>query len=129
MRPLSFAGTLLLAAIAASAAIAGEDSAADLQRVRIVGGSYFFKPNQVTVKAGRPVELTLSKESGLAPHNFVLESPQKTRLVDEPLTTEPARVTLKPLAPGKYAYYCTQKLLFMPSHRAQGMEGVLEVTE
>ena len=36
---------------------------------------------------------------------------------------------IKAPTPGRYAFYCTNKLLFMPSHRQQGMEGVIEVVE
>ena len=33
-----------------------------VQRVRIVAGSYFFKPNRIVVRANVPVELAASRE-------------------------------------------------------------------
>ena len=35
-----------------------------MQRVRVVAGSYFFKPNHIVVKANVPVELLASREAG-----------------------------------------------------------------
>ena len=98
-------------------------------RIKMIAGSYFFKPSQVVVKARTPVEITIVKEAGMAPHNFVIEAPTAGISVNREVTTEPTRITFTPTAPGKFAFYCTNKLLFMPSHRQQGMEGVLEVVE
>ena len=100
-----------------------------VMRVRIVAGSYFFKPSHVVVKARTPVELTIVKESGVAPHNFVMQAPEAGIAIEKDLTSEPTRIAFTPTLPGRYAFYCTNKLLFMPSHRQQGMEGMLEVVE
>jgi plastocyanin len=100
-----------------------------VQRIRIVGGSYFFKPNHIVVKARTPVELTLVKEPGIAPHNFVIQAPAADVAVEKELGTEPTKIAFTPTAPGKYEFYCSNKLFFMPSHRRQGMEGILEVVE
>ena len=60
---------LVLAALAAGTALAQADGDAPLrvpvdadgvQQVAIVGGSYFFRPNHVIVRAHVPVELTVS---------------------------------------------------------------------
>ena len=100
-----------------------------VMRVRIVAGSYFFTPSHVIVKARPPVELIVVKESGVAPHNFVMQAPEAGIAIEKDLTSEPTRIAFTPSLPGRYAFYCTNKLLFMPSHRQQGMEGVLEVVE
>ena len=60
-----------------------------VQRATIVGGSYFFRPNHVIVKAHVPVELTVSVEADMIPHDFVLQSDEakisiKTDLDDTP---------------------------------------------
>jgi plastocyanin domain-containing protein len=98
-----------------------------VQRVRIVGGEYFFEPQQVVVKANLPVQLSLSKEASIVPHSFVINAPQAGVVVDEELSTDVRRITFTPTAPGIYPYYCRNKLLFFKSHRDKGMEGMLEV--
>lgn len=46
-----------------------------VQRVTIVGGSYFFRPNHVIVRANLPVELTVSAGPGVVPHSFEIDAP------------------------------------------------------
>ena len=100
-----------------------------VQRIRIVGGSYFFKPNHIIVKARTPVELIVTREQGVAPHSLVIQAPQAGIAVDEALSTDPKTLTFMATAPGKYVFYCKNKLLFLPSHREKGMAGILEVVE
>ncbi len=107
-------------------AVVAEDG---VQHVRIVGGSYFFKPNRVVVKVGVPVELTLSREDGLIPHVFVIHAPESGINVDQSLSTAPQTIRFTPTALGRYPFYCKNRLLFFKSHREEGMEGILEVVE
>ncbi|MBN3816470.1 quinol oxidase, partial [Paraburkholderia sp. Se-20369] len=100
-----------------------------VQRVAIVGGSYFFRPNHVIVKARVPVELTVSSEAGLISHNVVIDAPQAGIAVRTGLATTPKTLRFTPTQAGRFAYYCTHRLLFFKSHRDRGMEGVLEVEE
>ncbi|AOK15865.1 quinol oxidase [Burkholderia cepacia] len=130
---------ILLLALAAGAAGMGAARAADdapvrvpvdadgVQRVAIVGGSYFFRPNHVIVKARVPVELMVSKEAGLTPHSFEIDAPQAGIAVRTELSTTPKTFRFTPAQPGRFAYYCTHRLLFFSSHRERGMEGVLDV--
>jgi plastocyanin domain-containing protein len=98
-----------------------------VQRVRILGGSYFFKPGHIVVKVNVPVELLASRESGITPHNLIIKAPEAGVSVDEDLGTDPKKIAFKPTAVGKYPIYCSKKLPFMAGHREKGMEGVLEV--
>ena len=98
-----------------------------VQHATIVGGSYWFRPERVSVKMGKPVELAVSKTSGLIPHSFVMDAPQANIKVDVALETEPRIVRFVPTRVGSYAYYCDRKGL-VESHRDRGMVGVLEVT-
>lgn len=100
-----------------------------VQRVRIAGGSYFFKPGRVIVKANVPVELTVSVERGVVPHSFVIQAPEAGMAVDESLSSQPRIIRFTPTAAGRYPFYCRNRLLFFESHREKGMEGVLEVVE
>ncbi|KVD55695.1 quinol oxidase [Burkholderia ubonensis] len=133
------AARIILLALAAGAAGMGAARAADdapvrvpvdadgVQRVAIVGGSYFFHPSHVIVKARVPVELTVSKEAGLTPHSFAIDAPQAGIAVRTELSTTPRTFRFTPTQAGRFAYYCTHRLLFLRSHRDRGMEGVLEV--
>lgn len=100
-----------------------------IQRVAIVGGSYFFKPDHLVVKAGTPVELVLRAERGIVPHRFVLKLPPDQIAIDAQLGEEPRVFRFTPGTAGRYPYYCPNKLLFFDSHRDKGMAGMLEVVE
>src|ERR671922_2601366 len=60
-----------------------------VQRIRLVGGSYFFKPNHIVVKANVPVELLASREGGVTPHNLVIKAPEAGIAIEQDLATEP----------------------------------------
>lgn len=98
-----------------------------VQRVRILADSYFFKPNHIVVKVNVPVELVVTKEAGITPHNIVIKAPEAGIAVEEDLDTEPKKITFTARAVGKFPFYCSNQLLFFASHRERGMEGVLEV--
>jgi plastocyanin len=98
-----------------------------VQRVRLVAGSYFFKPNHIIVKAKVPVELTASRESGITPHDLVIRAEEAGINVKEDLGSDPKKIAFTPTRPGKFPIYCSKKLPFMAGHREKGMEGILEV--
>jgi len=124
---------LFFSAAAAGAEKNGKDSYVasvdgdGVQRARIVGGDYFFKPYRVVVKVNVPVELSVSREAGSVPHTLVIQAPQAGITVDEDLATEVKKITFTPTAPGTYPFYCRNKFLFFKSHRERGQEGILEV--
>ena len=98
-----------------------------VQRVRIVGGNYFFRPRHIVVRVNVPVELSVSKEEGVVPHSFAIDAPQAGIVIDEEIDTTGKKIAFTPTAVGSYPFYCRHKLLFFKSHRERGMEGVLEV--
>lgn len=100
-----------------------------VQRVEIVGGGYFYKPDHIRVKVNVPVELKISKEGGIIPHDFVIDAPEAGISVKESLSGEPKIVRFTPTKVGKYPFYCSKKPPFFKSHRDKGMEGVLSVVE
>lgn len=100
-----------------------------VQRVSIVGGSYFFKPDHIVVKAGIPVELSVRVEAGVIPHSFVLKLPSDQIAIDSRLGQEARTFRFTPTEAGRYPFQCPNKLLFFKSHREKGMAGVLEVVE
>ncbi|KAB2898974.1 MAG: quinol oxidase [Burkholderiaceae bacterium] len=130
-------GCLALAIAALSLSSMGTAAAQDavptvdadgVQRIAIVGGSYFFRPPHIVAHAHVPLELQLSVEPGMIPHRFVLEGPAGQPLADLPLGTQAQTLRLT-LAAGDYPFYCPNRLLLFPSHREHGMAGVLQVRE
>lgn len=132
MRSIALVTPLLLASISLSGAEAptvhvAKPDADGVQRVRIVGGDYFFKPARIVVKVNTPVELLVTKEAGIVPHNLVIDAPAAGMRIKEDISTDARRISFTPTAPGVYPLYCDKKLLFFASHRERGMEGALEV--
>lgn len=107
-------------------AIIGDDG---IQRVEILGGGYFFRPNHVVVKVNVPVELKVRKEGRIVPHDIVIDAPDAGITVRESLSTEPKAIRFTPAKVGRYPFYCSKKPPFFASHREKGMEGLLEVVE
>lgn len=100
-----------------------------VQRVKLLGGSYFFDPNHIIVKVNVPVEIQVRKEAGIVPHDIVMKSPDAGMDFKESLETEPKTIRFTPSRIGRYPFYCDKKLLFFESHRKKGMEGIIEVVE
>lgn len=100
-----------------------------VQTVSVLGGSYFFNPNHIIVKANVPVRLLFKKETGLAPHNMVIDAPEAGIDVDVEMKSKEKSVTFTPTRAGTYKITCTKKLLFFASHEEKGMSGVLEVID
>jgi hypothetical protein len=117
------------AAFADDAPVRAQIDSDGIQRVVIVGGSYFFRPRHIVVKANVPVELSVRIEPGMIPHSFVLEAPQAGMAIRTELGGEAKKFLFTPSLPGLYPFYCAHKLLFFKSHRERGMEGTLEVVE
>jgi plastocyanin domain-containing protein len=97
-----------------------------VQRIDVLGGSYFYKPNYIVVKVNVPVELKVTKESGLTPHDIAMKSPEAGMEFSEGISTTPKIIKFTPTKTGKYPFFCTMKSLFS-SHREKGMEGAIEV--
>ena len=97
------------------------------QRVEMLGGSYFFKPDHIIVKVDIPVVLSIRREWGIVPHTFVLKMPDSGVMIDESLSTDAKTVEFTPKVTGQYTFYCRNKLLFFKSHEEKGMKGIIEV--
>ncbi|MDD5657014.1 MAG: quinol oxidase [Elusimicrobia bacterium] len=123
---LGLAGLAFAQSLPTATAVLGSDG---IQRVEVVGGSYFFRPDHVVAKVNVPLELSLRKDSSLVPHDFILKDPEGRVVVSVSLSKEPRTARFTPTRPGKYEFYCGKKLPFLKSHRDKGMRGVLEVVE
>jgi len=135
VRPLLLWATALLLAGAIGPAFGESGSPVEVetasdgvQRVSITMDSYYYRPNHLVVRAGQPVELTLTSVTILTPHNFVLKEPAAGLSVEQDVGAgKTAAVRFTPTVPGVFTFYCDKKLLFFASHREKGMEGRLEV--
>ena len=130
---------LVLSIILPVPALSGEKHVAAIdpdvvQRVEVTGGSYFFRPDHIVVKVNTPVELIVKKEPSIIPHNMVMGEPGAGAGgagmdFSVRLSTGPETVRFTPTETGTFEFYCDNRFLFFRSHRARGMEGVIEVVE
>ena len=120
----TFSLTLVLAMCLTSA------FAAETRSIDVVLGSYYIKPDKITVKAGQTVTLNLVNEATVVPHDLVIKAPEAGIhfAMDVPAGKK-ASVTFTPTKVGLYPMYCDKKLLFFKSHKDKGMHGTLEVVE
>ena len=82
------------------------------------GGSFYFKPNQLTVKKGDNVKITFVNDGGF--HDFVLdEFNVKTDVIG---SSKSQTVTFIASKTGSFQYYCS-----VGNHKAMGMLGTLVV--
>jgi plastocyanin len=73
--------------------------------------------------------MKIRKDSGIAPHDFVLKAPEAGMDIQVSMGTEPTVTRFRPTKIGTYPFYCSKKIPFLESHREKGMEGVLDVRE
>jgi len=101
-----------------------------VQRVTVVVDSYSYAPSHLVVRAGKPVELTLTSVATIIPHNFIIKDPAGDLSVEQDVSPgKTVIVTFTPTQPGMFSFYCDKRLWPLPSHRDKGMEGKLEVKE
>jgi hypothetical protein len=98
-----------------------------VQRVEILGGKYWFKPSHIVVRADVPVELSVSRESGVIPHDIVMKSPEAGMNFVERLRTTPKTIVFTPTKTGSYPFYCSEIAPSGKTQRERGMEGIIEV--
>ncbi len=100
-----------------------------IQKVKILAGSYFFKPDQLTLKVNVPVELSVSKNSGFSPHTIMMDEKEAGMQFNHSLNSEPLKINFTPIRTGHFKFYCDQKILFFDSHRKKKMVGLIKVVD
>lgn len=131
MRPFVF--TLLFSAVLFSSYAygAGPEQTAgtpqNIQRFEIVVDSYSFKPDHITVTAGKPVEIMLRSVASIVSHDFSIDDPASGLDVHKNIPPgKDVTVTFTPRKIGAFMFYCNKKGIF-GSHLEKGMKGTLEV--
>ena len=114
--------------IAVSQEPSSQTDLANSREIVVAMESYVFSPSEITVNAGETFTLILHNQSFLVPHNFLLDDPSGTRVLDVDISSGDSQThTLTLKEPGTYPFYCDKQLLFFPTHREEGMEGRLIV--
>lgn len=94
-------GTFALFAIAGVGVAAKRSLAADPQVVKVVAQRFNFTPSEIILKSGQPTVLEITSLDYI--HGFNVPAlGLRTNLLPGP----PTKVTLKPLAPGRYDFLC-----------------------
>ncbi len=118
---------LTMASLAATSALVTA-RAAEPQVINVKLGSYYIKPDKITIKENQPVTLKVTNESWMVPHDLIVKAPEAG--VDFKVDLRGGKsgsVTFTPTKPGSYKMYCDKKMLFGKSHDEKGMHGMLEV--
>lgn len=102
-------------------AAAGLDS---VQHVVVIAHSFWFEPNRIVVKAGKPVELVLKNRAFGVPHNLTCNEADAGILVSENvgLFKRSKTAHFTPTMPGEYEFFC-----HVDAHSKKGMKGTLVV--
>ncbi|RJR27867.1 hypothetical protein C4561_01095 [candidate division WWE3 bacterium] len=96
----------------------GSEVMSDARVIEVEGGSFYYKPNEIRVKAGEKVKVTLNSVDLM--HDFVIDELNvRTPVIKE---GETASVEFIVDEPGEYEFYCS-----VGQHRANGMFGKLIV--
>ncbi len=104
------------------------DPSGEVQKVEIIVDSYSFKPDTITVEAGKPVEITLRSVASVTPHDFTIDDPESGFSITQDVKGgRDATFTFTPENTGTYRFYCSKKGLFGGSHEEKGMVGTIIV--
>ncbi|MFA9409478.1 MAG: cupredoxin domain-containing protein [Candidatus Dadabacteria bacterium] len=104
------------------------NSSDEVQKIEIIVDSYSFKPETITVEAGKPVEITLRSIASSVPHDFTIDDPESGLIITHDVKGgRDATFTFTPENAGTYKFYCSKKGLFGGSHEEKGMVGTIVV--
>lgn len=104
-------------------AVPGADG---VQRVTVVTHSFWFEPDRIEVKAGKPVELHLDNGSMIVPHNMTCIAPEAGISINHGVGMLHGGHTMRftPTTPGTYQFFCGKH-----GHAKKGMTGEIVVTQ
>ena len=98
------------------------------QEITLILGDYRFTPDSLEVQAGRPVILTLINKDRFTLYNFIMQDIGAGLDIDSKVAAgSTTAIEFTPETAGSFTFYCSKKLPLMKSHRARGMEGMINV--
>lgn len=87
--------------------------------------NFSFQPNHIAILRDQSPFTFRLENTAQIKHNFTLIDSQKNILINVGLMPDKSKiVTIEPLEPGNYTFYCNRFL-----HRSAGMEGMFMVAE
>lgn len=102
--------------------------AVEPQTLELKLGSYYIKPDRITVKLGQPAMLQLTNEATWVPHNLVIRAPEAGMDIQVDVSAgKTASVSFTPTRAGSHQILCSKEPPFGASHKEKGMHGILEV--
>ena len=90
-----------------------------VQRVTVDMHSFYFEPNRIVVRAGRPVELRVRNRALVVPHELSID---ELNVEVEKWGPGSARARFTAPKPGEYTFMC-----HVDGHMKKGMTGTLVV--
>ncbi len=88
--------------------------------------NFSFQPNHIAILKDQSPFIFRLKNTAQIKHNFTLmDSPKNTLINVDLMPNESTTVTIEPLEPGNYTFYCNRFL----HRRGGGMEGMFMVVE
>ena len=100
-----------------------------VQRQQVYVGNYYYRPELITVKVGKPVELMFNIPDGVNKHKFVLFAPEAGIKINTFISQRTNMVTFTPTKTGSYNFYCNHQAGFLRPHNEQGETGTLIVVD
>ncbi|MBI4282908.1 MAG: cupredoxin domain-containing protein [Chloroflexi bacterium] len=94
--------------------------------IKIEAGEFYFKPKDITVKAGTPVKFVVTN-AGKIEHDFSFPSLRKTHTHAGPghiLPGQTSNLEITFIQPGIYEFVCD-----IPGHTDAGMKGNVKVVK
>ena len=85
--------------------------------IEVEGGNFYFKPNEIKVKKGEKIVITLKSAGGM--HNFVID---EFNVESETISGGSTTFEFVPDKAGTFEFYCS-----IGNHRQMGMKGKLIV--
>jgi plastocyanin len=100
------------------------------QQISIKLGDSRISPATVEIQADTRTVVELTNTDLVAPHTFTIGDTVGNLIINRNVEAgKTVTAELPPLHAGSYTFYCNKKLPLQKTHREQGEEGTLIVTE
>jgi len=118
-------GLVTVAASTASASLEVNQPNMAATEIAVTASEWAFEPSSIVIQAGKPVLFQLTTGGELS-HNLTIDAPSGEMRSPTFRPGEPVSWDVTIEEPGTYTFFCS--FTSAGGHRAQGMEGTIEVT-